>query len=59
MAGLWVIRMAGGTGGKWGDVGMGKWGSPPEKVWWLPVLLIFYSFIIIKFLYNLILYEFL
>ena len=38
---------------------MGKWGSPPEKVWWPPVLLIFYSFIIVKFLYNLISYEFL
>ena len=52
--------------GGWGDggmggweVGMGKWGSPPEKVWWPPVLLIFYLFIIVKFLYNLILYEFL
>ena len=27
--------------GGW-EVGMGKWGSPPEKVWWPPVLLIFY-----------------
>ena len=47
MAGLWVIRIKPsqeglrGNGG-W-EVGMGKWGSPPEKVWWLPVLLIFYS----------------
>ena len=30
---------------KWGNrewVGMGKWGSPPEIIWWPPVLLIFY-----------------
>ena len=36
---------SGGTGGEWGmgsGQGMGKWGGPPEKVWWPPVLLIFY-----------------
>ena len=51
--------------GEWG-MGNGEWGmgkengkSSPEKVWWPPVWLIFYSFIIVKFLYNLILYEFL
>ena len=44
-----------------GEWGMGKenWKSSPEKVWWPPVWLIFYSFIIVKFLYNLILYVFL
>ena len=26
-----------------GEWGMEKWESPPEKVWWPPVLLIFYS----------------
>ena len=31
----------GGNGGN-GDGGMRKWGSPPDKVWWPPVLLIFY-----------------
>ena len=45
MVGLWVIikTFSGGTEGNGGngEVGMGKWESPPEKVWWPPVLLIF------------------
>ena len=61
MVGLWVPvngrpmgnnnkTFSGGTEGNGGwEVGIGKWGSPPEKVWWPPVLLIFYSFIMVKF----------
>ena len=47
MAGLWVIRIKPsqeGLRGNGGEMGGrdGKMGSPPEKVWWPPVLLIFY-----------------
>ena len=52
MVGLWVPvngrpmgnknkTFSGGTEGN-GEGEMGKWGSPPEKVRWPPVLLIFY-----------------
>ena len=52
MVGLWVPvnerpmvnnkkTFSGGTEGNGEWVGMGKWGSPPEKVWWPPALLIF------------------
>ena len=49
MVGLWVPvngRPMGNknkniSGGTEGNGGMGKRGSPPEKVWWPPVLLIF------------------
>ena len=31
----------GGWGGTGNGDGLGKWGVPPQKVWWPPVLLIF------------------
>ena len=31
----------GGWGGTGNGDGLGKWGIPPQKVWWPPVLLIF------------------
>jgi len=37
-----------GLRGERGD--LGKWGSPPEKFWWPPVLLIFYLIMADSFL---------
>ena len=47
MVGLWVNNIKLSQEGL-GNGGMGEWRSPPERVWWPPVLLIFYLIVTVS-----------